>query len=240
MPRRPRVVIPGVAHHITQRGNNRQQTFFSNGHRRLYLDLLTHHAARQHVRILGYCLMPNHVHLAAVPESEDGLARALGPTHSEYALALNRSGERTGHLWQNRFFSCALDESHLVTALRYIDLNPVRASLTDVAWDWPWSSARAHAIAGTCDPVLDPEWSEYTGFWNTAEWRDILTSAVPDGRAVDLRRATSTGEPLGSRDFVASLEHEVGRKLRVLGRGRPRKVREGSLETVASVGLFDV
>jgi len=105
VPRRPRSVFPGVAHHITQRGNNRQPVFFSSDDRRLYLDLLCHHGARSGARFLGYCLMTNHVHLVAVPEREDSLARALGRVHSEYTLALNRTEGRSGHLWQNRFSS---------------------------------------------------------------------------------------------------------------------------------------
>src|SRR5690242_6464762 len=91
VPRRPRIVFPGVAHHITQRGNNRQPVFFSSDDRRLYLDLLRHHAVRGGTHLLGYCLMTNHVHLVAVPEREDSLARTLGPVHSDYALALNRT-----------------------------------------------------------------------------------------------------------------------------------------------------
>ena len=87
MPRRPRAVFPGVAHQITQRGNNRQPVFFSSDDRRFYLDLLSYHATRSGVRIIGYCLMTNHVHLAAVPERVDSFARALRHAHSEYALA---------------------------------------------------------------------------------------------------------------------------------------------------------
>jgi len=144
MPRRPRAVFPGVAHHITQRGNNRQPVFFSDDDRRFYLDLLSHHSTRSGVRVIGYCLMTNHVHLVAVPEREDSFARALRHAHSEYALARNRADGRSGHLWQNRFFSCPLDSSHLMAALRYTDLNPVRAALCLQAWDW-----RGRALAPT-------------------------------------------------------------------------------------------
>ena len=144
MPRRPRAVFPGVAHHITQRGNNRQPVFFSDDDRRFYLDLLSHHATRSGVRVIGYCLMTNHVHLVAVPEREDSFARALRHAHSEYALARNRADGRSGHLWQNRFFSCPLDSSHLMAALRYTDFNPVRAALCLQAWDW-----RGRALAPT-------------------------------------------------------------------------------------------
>src|SRR5262245_66682086 len=118
MPRRPRIVIPGVAHHVTQRGNNRQQVFFSDADFRLYLDLITEYAPRFGVAVLGYCLMPNHVHLIVVPEAETSLARTLGAAHSEFALAVNASAGRSGHLWQNRFFSCPMDEAHSLHALR--------------------------------------------------------------------------------------------------------------------------
>jgi putative transposase len=221
MPRRSRCVFPGVAHHITQRGNDRQPVFFSTGDHRFYLDLLTRHCARSGVRILGYCLMPNHVHLAAVPEREDSLARALRHTHSEYALAHNREYGHSGHLWQNRFFSCPLSESHLMSALRYIDLNPVRAGLAAQPWDWTWSSARAHGTGGACDAVLDPRWAEYLGGWDCGEWREILLAGTDDREVAAIRQATRTGQPLGPREFVGRLESLAGKRLKVFARGRP-------------------
>jgi putative transposase len=228
MPRRPRVIVPGVAHHVTQRGNNREPVFHSPDERRFYLDLLRQHAAHYGAQVLGYCLMTNHVHLVAVPARENSLARTLGCTHSAYALALNRTQGRSGHLWQNRFFSCLLDESHLLRALRYVELNPVRAGLASEPWGWPWSSARAHAMDRVPDPVLDRHWVEYFGRWDYGEWREILTAGIPDGECDSVRRATHTGEPLGTREFVASLERQAGRRLRVLARGRPQKKPEAA------------
>src|SRR5216684_3216207 len=96
MPRRARVAVPALAHHVTQRGNNRQQVFYSVEDRRLYLDLLTRHAHRCGTQIAGYCLMTNHVHLVVVPEHENSLARTFGRTHAEYAQALNHSEKRSG------------------------------------------------------------------------------------------------------------------------------------------------
>jgi len=238
VPRRSRVIVPGVAHHVTQRGNNRQEVFWSGSQRLLYLDILARNAARGGTQILGYCLMPNHVHLVAIPEREDSLARTLGPTHSEYALALNRAGQRSGHLWQNRFFSCPLDQSHLVAALRYIEMNPVRAGLAARAWEWPWSSARAHAFAGAADPVLHPGWAEYLGYWDAAEWRDILLAGAPEAECCALRRATLAGEPLGSGEFVARLECQLGRRLRVLDRGRPRRRPEEVTVEATQTSMF--
>jgi putative transposase len=238
MPRRPRVIVPGVAHHVTQRGNNRQTVFHSSADRRFYLELLGRHATHYGARILGYCLMPNHIHLIAVPERDDSLARALGCTHSEYALALNQAQGRSGHVWQNRFFSCLLDTSHLLLALRYVELNPVRAGLTPEPWGWPWSSARAHALELAQDPVLDCRWEEYFGRWDFGEWREILSAGMSGGECDSLRRATHTGEPLGSREFVTALERQSGRRLRVLARGRPQKKPEAEDQAGRQASLF--
>ena len=222
MPRRPRFILPGAAHHVTQRGNNREPVFHSSDDRRFYLDLLVRHAARYGVRILGYCLMTNHVHLIAVPEREDSLARTMGRAHSEYALAMNHAQGRSGHVWQNRFFSCPLDESHLLRALRYVELNPVRAELASAPADWPWYSARAHTLQDFVDAVLDCHWVEYFGRWDYGEWHEILSAGISGGESDSIRRATLAGEPLGSREFVTALERQAGRRLRVLARGRPQ------------------
>jgi putative transposase len=225
MPRRARIVFPGVAHHITQRGNNRQPVFRSLGDRHAYLDLLSRYAVRHGARILGYCLMTNHVHLVAAPERADSLARTLSRVHSEYAAVWNRSEQRTGHLWENRFFSCPLDQAHVLAALRYVDENPTRAGLVKRAGDWPWSSARAHCVEGARDTVLSCLWTECLDGWNYNEWNDILHGS--DAAVVSvwdaMRRATLTGEPFGSEEFLAGLERQAGRRLRVLSRGRPRK-----------------
>ena len=226
MPRQPRFVVPGVPHHVTQRGNNRQTVFFDDDDRRRYLRLLSYFARRNGAYILGYCLMTNHVHLIVTPESENSLARTFGGAHGEYAQAHNHSAERSGHLWQNRYFSCPLEGSHLARAMLYVDLNPVRVGLTADAAEWRWSSARAHSVAGAVDPVLVGNWRERVGGWDSAEWRELLTS----GREADdapLRQATRRGEPFGTAEFVVQMEREAGRRLRVLGRGRPRKGGEG-------------
>lgn len=123
MARKARVVAEGVPHHITQRGNNRQDVFLLSEDRRFYLETLHAKCVQHRVAILGYCLMTNHVHLVAIPERPDGLARALGQTHGHYAQHFNRRYRRCGHLWQNRFYSCPLGRDHLVTA--YVDLNPL-------------------------------------------------------------------------------------------------------------------
>ncbi|MGH6785983.1 MAG: transposase, partial [Novosphingobium sp.] len=153
MARLPRYVLPGVPHHVTQRGNRRERTFFEDGDYALYLDLLAQGAERHGVEVWSYCLMPNHVHIVAVPRDGDALARTFRHVHRHYTGYVNARLRVTGHLWQGRFSSVAMDEAHLHAALRYVALNPVRARLVARAADWRWSSVRAH-LAGRDDHVV--------------------------------------------------------------------------------------
>lgn len=188
MARRPRVVIPGIPHHVTQRGNDRQPVFYSNANRSFYLSLLARHSARYGMEVLGYCLMKNHVHLIAVPEREDSLARTFARTHSEYTASVNRTRQRTGHLWQNRFFSCPMSPTHVDRALLYVDMNPVRAGLV-APWDWLWSSARTHTLRSCSDPVMNERWEEYQ--------RGSGTARQPGKtRRASFRRTTSASAAL--------------------------------------------
>jgi putative transposase len=218
-----RVVAVGAPHHVTQRGNNRQQVFYSDSQRRSYLALLAEHAARHQLRILGYCLMPNHVHAVVVPERGDSMARGFGRAHNAYSRYFNSVRRRSGHLWQNRFYSAPLGREHLARALRYVDMNPVRARLVESAGDYPWSSARAHASGRDPWGLLDQDlWREVCPL---ADWEGVLHGgwAADHGWAEELRAATDSGKPLADQDFVRQLEEEVGSELRVRGRGRPRK-----------------
>ncbi|MBI4559227.1 MAG: transposase, partial [Candidatus Hydrogenedentes bacterium] len=136
MSRVARIVVPGVYHHITQRGNNGQDVFFVDDDRRVYLALLREQARRFEFRVEGYCLMSNHVHVVGVPEREESLAKAIGRTHFLYTQYVNRRHGRGGHLWQNRFFSCPMDEDYAWHGLAYVELNPVRAGRVRKAWEW--------------------------------------------------------------------------------------------------------
>ena len=160
MARIARVVAAGVPHHVVQRGNRRQPVFFSVADYKAYLRLLADWCERAKVEIWAYCLMPNHVHLVAVPENEHSLARAVGETHRRYTVRVNQREDWRGYLWQGRFSSFPLDEQYLHVAVRYVELNPVRAKLAREPWEYPWSSAKAH-IRGKDDllvrvkPMLD-------------------------------------------------------------------------------------
>jgi putative transposase len=125
-----------------------------------------------------------------------------------------------------RLHVCPMDKAHLMKALCYVETNPVRARLAAAAWEWPWSSARAHTLVGVMDAVLDYRWSDHFDGWDHAEWKEILGARSLGGGEDAIRRATLTGEPLGPRHFVAELERRTGRRLRVLDRGRPKKPAE--------------
>ena len=221
MPRVARIVIPGIPHHITQRGNNRQDTFFVDDDRRRYLAILKEQSKKFGLPISGYCLMTNHVHLIATPVDEDSLALAIGRTNLIYSQYVNRLHGRSGHLWQNRFFSCALDDHHFITALAYVERNPVRAVMTRKATDYPWSSARAHLGKADASGLLDQlEWSKVP---EAAEWRAWLVRPEDETEIARLRLNTNRGRPLGTDGFLSKLEHKLGKRLRPLPEGRPPK-----------------
>ena len=215
MARLRRLVLPGLPHHVTQRGNRRERMFFEDGDYALYLDLLADAAGRAGVEIWSYCLMPNHVHLVAVPGDEDGLRRCFRYVHRHYTGYVNARLRVTGHLWQGRFSSVAMDEPHLVTALRYIALNPVRARLVARPEDWAWSSARAH-LAGADDhvvrvaPALERV-GDFSAFLGEA-FDEALSYAA-------LRKAESVGRPVGSPEWLADMEARTGLTLRPQKRG---------------------
>ena len=153
MTRLPRLVLPGIAYHVTQRGNRRGQTFFKDGDYAIYRDLLAEAAGKAGAEVWAYCLMPDHVHVIVVPSDEDGLRRTFADAHRRYTGYINARHRWTGHLWQGRFGAVAMDEAHLASAVRYVSLNPVRARLVARARDWAWSSVAAH-LGEAEDPLV--------------------------------------------------------------------------------------
>ncbi len=223
MPRLPRVVIPGIAHHVTQRGNRRLPVFFGEADFALYRELIAEGCRKARVRVLAWCLMPNHVHLVVVPDDETGLRGALAEAHRRYTTAINRREGWRGHLWQERFHSFPMDDEHLVVAVRYVELNPVRARLVLTPEAWRWSSAGAHAagrsdglVAGRRQPPLD----------GVGPWLAFLAEGLAEDAADAVRRHERSGRPLGGPQFVARLERQAGRPLAPRPPGRPRSRRE--------------
>lgn len=155
MPRAARIVVPGMPHHVTQRGNRRQPLFHDDIDRRAYLSTLGDACLATGTRCLAWCLMDNHVHLILTPPTADALRATLSRTHTRYAQRFNRRYDVDGHLFQGRYASRAMDNRHLMNAVRYVENNPIDAGLVGRAEDWRWSSARAH-ISGVRDGVTDP------------------------------------------------------------------------------------
>ena len=221
MPRIARIIAPGRPHHVTQRGTRRYRTFFGAADYAEYLDILRDKAERYAVDIWAYCLMPNHIHLIAVPETEEGLRRAIGTTHQLYSQRLNHRQRWKGHVWQGRFFSFPLSENHVLTTARYIELNPVRAKLAWTPEEWPWSSALAH-VEGRLTPLLKTN----ALLERCPNWRELLQEDVSELTAAAIDRHSVTGLPFGDKDFVTALESAAGRPLSPRPRGRPPKNRD--------------
>ncbi|MDO8297940.1 MAG: transposase [Caulobacter sp.] len=196
-----RIVVPGMPHHVTQRGNRRQPTFFRDEDYASWLRLATEAFKAADVEVWAYCLMPNHVHVIATPARPEGLARAVGATHVRYTRLINARESWTGYLWQGRFASFPLDETYLRQCVRYVGLNPVRAGLVTRAVDWPWSSVGAH-LGGRSSPLLTQGPVRALLGVESARFFDVDAGELDRQR---LRRASVTGTPLGSAEWVKSL-----------------------------------
>jgi putative transposase len=213
MARIARVVVPGIPHHLTQRGNRGMETFFAEADYREYLFLMAEWCNRCKVQVRSYCLMPNHVHLIVVPETEEELRRGIGEAHRRYTRYINNQKGWKGHLWQGRFASFPMDESYLIATAHSIELNPVRAGLVKRPEDYKWSSAKAH-LQGEDDilvrvgPLL-----EIVPAWNA-----LLSSDLSEKDYETLRRHERSGRPLGDEGFVEKIEKMTAR---ILHRQKP-------------------
>lgn len=214
-------MIAGCAHHVVQRGNNQQDIFFVEADHEVYMEFLREAGEQFHLKVDGYCLMTNHVHLVVTPEEETGLAGALKRISQLYAQYVNRMHGRRGHLWQDRYYSCPLDLAHFGRALAYIECNPVRVHLCRNAYEWRWSSAGAHC--GGEDPSGLLDLVSWKHDMDVAQWRRKLECADDECWTQSFHLCTSRGRPLGSDDSLAKLEVLLGRRLRPLPRGHPRK-----------------
>jgi putative transposase len=218
MARIARVVIPGKAHLVIQRGAENRQVFFSADDFKEYIRLVKESCERWNVTVHAYCLMPNHVHLVVEPSTESGLARALGESHRRYAKQVNERYGRDGRLWHARFSSCVLEGAWVPRAIRYVERDPVDSGMLPDVGDYPWCSASAR-LKGEDDPLIGrqtvpgavSDWASYVKTENSAEDVKVLLAHE------------RTGRPLGSKEWVMAIEDNTGRRLRPRKRGRKPK-----------------
>jgi len=221
MPRTARIVMPNIPHHITQRDNNKQDVFVVDDDRGKFLRLLKDQSARFGMIIDGFCLMTNHIHIIATPNEKHSLSKAMGRLNLLYSQYISYMHGRTGHLWQNRFYSCPLDAKHYFKALSYIEQNPVRAKIVRYPWSYRWSSASFHIGREDKFELMDKsKWKQES---SGLDWKLVLCEKL-EGHDMDkLRIYCRTGRPLGTDKFISKLETALGRRLRALPVGRPKK-----------------
>lgn len=216
MARLPRLVVPDHPHHLTQRGVRSMDIFTSDEERSVYLAFVAEECKRHGVEVLAWCLMTNHVHFIAVPKTATSLARAFGEAHRRYTRMKNFAEGVRGYLFQGRFSSSVLDQTHLFAAVRYAEQNPVRAGMTMLASDYAWSSARFHLGLAEHDPLVTDR--DLLGL--VTDWEEFLCSDDTDG-ITQVVTATRTGRPAGDETFLAELEKTTGRNICKKPAGRP-------------------
>jgi putative transposase len=227
MARLPRLFLPGQPLHVIQRGNNREAIFEADEDYRLYLRWLKGAAGEQGLAVHAYVLMTNHVHLLVTAESVSSVSKTMQSVGRRYVQHFNHSYGRTGTLWEGRYKSTLIDsESYLLTCMRYIEMNPVRAAMVDRPEDYAWSSYHRNAL-GESDALVTPH-PLYQGLGRAEgkrqeAYRALFLAPLPDEGVNAIRDATNKAWVLGDsrfRDKVAALSH---RRAAPLPPGRPRK-----------------
>jgi putative transposase len=215
-----RLVVPGYPHHVTQRGVRRQTTFFEPQDYKAYLELAEGLLEESALDVHSYCLMPNHIHAVVVPHDKEVLSRFFAKLHRRYARRTNKLYGWQGHLWQERFFSVAMDHSHTMSVMRYVELNPVRAGMVRRAQDWQWSSARGNMELAD-DPLVDRAKTRKI----VSHWAEYLGEELDERELDQVRVQTRIGRPEGDEGFIDRVEALTGRPLRKKKRGpKPKKV----------------
>ncbi len=207
MPRMARIVVPGIPHHVIQRGHRSEVVFFKKEDRQTYLKILANFARKYGVKIWSYCLMTNHIHLVAIPSTSDSLAKLMRQVHKNYTMVINIRNNWKGTLWQGRYLSYPMDERYLYKCVRYIERNPVRAKIVERPEDYPWSSARAH-VFGLADEVL----SDSSFLQQIHDWRAYLAENESKNDLEEIRKNQGSGRPLGNEVFYETIEKLTGRK----------------------------
>jgi putative transposase len=222
MPRIARIVGIGLPHHITQRGNYRQNIFKDDADRKIYLSLMKEMSDRYKLSILAYCLMSNHVHFIVVPEKKDSMGNVFKYVNTKYATYFNNSNGNSGHLFQARFFSSVMDDYHTKVCARYIERNPIRAGVVQNVLDWQWSSAGIHCGVENKDELNVNNLYKYF-CCSKEEWKVFISEKDKEEDAKIIKQNALRGRPLGDKFFIKMLESRLGITLQFGSRGRPKK-----------------
>ena len=233
MARLPRYVIPGQPQHIIQRGNNRQAIFAAEADYQFFRDALVEAAIKHGLSIHAYVWMTNHIHLLATPQFDDSISKVFQSVGRKYVQYFNHTYKRSGTLWEGRYRATVVDSEHyLLTLMRYIEMNPVRADMVAHPRDYPWSSYRFNALGETGKNTdwLTPH-SEYERLGHDAAerqgaYRLLFRAAVSKDDLKAIRECTHKGWALGSERFREQIERLTQRRTASKGVGRPRKALE--------------
>jgi putative transposase len=227
MPRRARLILPGVPLHLIQRGNNRQACFVDDDDRHAYLRWLGEYARSSSCRVHAYVLMTNHVHLLISCRDDDGPGRLMKALGQRYVQYFNRRYGRSGTLWEGRFRSCLIEsEGYLLACQRYIELNPLRARMIKQPAEYPWSSYRAYA-QGEPNPLVQPH-PLYLALGVDPEerqgaYRALFQERLDPAEIDAIRHATNGNYALGGARFAEQIRAMLGRRVTPGKAGRPRK-----------------
>ena len=236
MARLPRYVIPGQPQHIIQRGNNRQVIFAAEGDYQFFRDAMIEAAGRFGLAIHAYVWMTNHIHLLATPTHTDSISKTFQSVGGKYVKYFNHTYRRSGTLWEGRYRATVVDsERFLLSVMRYIELNPVRAGMVGHPRDYPWSSHRRYAygeMGVNLNWLIEPD--QYRKIERTEEarkaaYRDLLKAGVDADDLTAIRDATHKGWALGDKRFREMIEGLGERRAAPAAMGRPRKSAESSV-----------
>ena len=227
MPRTARIVVPNTPHHIVQRGHNKQPVFHEDNDYCAYLSILRKWAREYEVKVYGYCLMTNHVHILLDPGSNvNSLASVMKRVAGKFARRFNGRHSRTGTLWEGRFKSSPIQtDAYLLACCRYIDLNPVRAGMVEHPSAYPWSSFR-QKTSDSDDTWIDLD-PCYIALGRTMDRRmqsyaRFVTEGIPDdGETEFIRQALNSGKLTGNDQFIDAVEMMVGERIELVPPGRP-------------------
>ena len=227
MPRKPRFYLPGVPVHVVQRGHSREPVFFETGDYQAYLHWLQEASERYDCAIHAYVLMTNHIHILATPKKQDSISLMMQYTGRRYVPYINHSYGTSGTIWEGRYKSSMIhDEEYLLTCMRYIELNPVRANMVKSPGAYRWSSYGKNA-RGKPNTLVQSH-SLYQALGRTEKqrqeaYRALFKAHLEEKDLKDIRASWQTGTPLGNDYFRQKIEAKLECKVGQARRGRPKK-----------------